>query len=182
MGYLSYNFYEHAVARLIAQLIERHDRDQFEIVAYAYGPDDGSVMRKRLVAAFDRFVDVPDLPPAEVAARIRADGIDILVDLMGYVQFAKPEIVTQRPAPLQISYLGYPATMGAGFIDYILADPYVTPMDWQPFFAERSRSPAPLLPAQRHVTRGQWTRATAIRVRPAAGRFSCSAASIAPTS
>lgn len=137
VGYLSADYHEHATAALIAELIERHDRSRFEVAGYSYGPDDGGPMRRRLAAGFDRFVDLAAGSHADAAARIRADGIDILVDLKGYTQHARPEIAAHRPAPVQVQWLGYPGTMGAGFIDYVIGDPLVTPFDHQPFYAER---------------------------------------------
>ncbi|NUB05732.1 tetratricopeptide repeat protein [Azospirillum sp. Vi22] len=137
VAYLSADFHEHATAALIAELIERHDREQVEVVGCSYGPDDGGPMRRRLTAAFDRFVDLAACSHADAAARIRADGVDILVDLKGYTQHARPEIAAHRPAPVQAQWLGYPGTMGAGFIDYVIGDPVVTPFDHQPFYAER---------------------------------------------
>lgn len=137
IGYLSSDLYNHATAFLAVELFERHDRARFEVFAYSYGPDDGSPMRARVVAAFDHFVEVGALTNAEAAQRIRADGIDILVDLKGYTQGARTEILALRPAPVQVNYLGYPGTMGAPFIDYIIGDRVVTPLDAQPFYDER---------------------------------------------
>src|SRR5580704_11980389 len=94
-------------------------------------------MRARLASAFDRLVDISALPHREAAARIHADEIDILVDLKGYTHQARPAISAYRPAPVQVSYLGFPATMGADFIDYIMVDPFVVPGSQQPFFPEK---------------------------------------------
>jgi protein O-GlcNAc transferase len=137
LGYLSGDFHQHATAQLMAGLFERHDRDRFEVFAYSYGPDDHSPMRARLESAFDRFVDVRTRSHREAAAIIHADQVDILVDLKGYTHHARPAISAYRPAPVQVSYLGYPATMGADFIDYIIVDPFVVPSSQQPFFSER---------------------------------------------
>ncbi len=137
IGYLSSDFYHHATAFLAVELFERHDRARFETFAYSHSPDDGTPMRKRVVAAFDHFVDVRDLTNPEAARRIRDDGIDILVDLKGYTQGCRSEIMALRPAPVQVNYLGYPGTMGAPFIDYIIGDKVVTPLDAQPFYDER---------------------------------------------
>ncbi|MGF1621884.1 MAG: tetratricopeptide repeat protein [Rhodomicrobiaceae bacterium] len=137
IGYLSADFYQHATATLIAELIERHDRDRFEVSAWCFSPDDGSPMRNRLKAAFDRFTSVEPLTHSQAADIIAADGIDILVDLKGYTRNARSMILAQRPAPIQVNYLGYPGTMGAPFMDYIIGDPIVTPMEHQPFFDER---------------------------------------------
>jgi protein O-GlcNAc transferase len=137
LGYLSGDFHQHATAQLMAELFERHDRDRFEVFAYSYGPDDNSAMRTRLASAFDRFVDIRVLSHHEAASSIAADKVDILIDLKGYTHHARPAISAWRPAPVQVSYLGFPATMGADFIDYIIVDPFVVPAGQQPFFAER---------------------------------------------
>jgi protein O-GlcNAc transferase len=137
VGFLSSDFFQHATASLIAELIERADRTRFELFAYCLSPDDGSSMRQRLIAAFDRFTVVLGLPNADAAGRIAADGIDILIDLKGYTRNAPSAIMAHRPAPIQVNYLGYPSTMGADFIDYIIADPFIAPMGHQRFFDER---------------------------------------------
>src|SRR5260221_249162 len=137
LGYLSGDFHQHATAQLMAGLFERHNRDRFEVVAYSYGPDDNSPMRARLASAFDRFVDIRAQSHRDAARGIHADKVDILVDLKGYTYHARPAISAYRPAPVQVSYLGYPATMGADFIDYIIVDPFVVPASQQPFLSER---------------------------------------------
>jgi protein O-GlcNAc transferase len=137
IGYLSSDFYHHATAYLIAELIERHDRHRFEIHGYSYGPDQGGGMRARLVSAFDRFTDIDALAHRDAAARIQADDIDILVDLKGHTHRARPKILAFRPAPVQVNYLGYPGTMGAPFIDYIIADEFIVPPGRQMLFAEK---------------------------------------------
>ncbi|MCW2243329.1 O-linked N-acetylglucosamine transferase, SPINDLY family protein [Azospirillum canadense] len=137
VGYLSADFQEHATAALIAELIERHDRRRVEVIGYSYGPDDGGPMRRRLAGAFDRFVDLSTVPHAEAAARIHDDGVDILVDLKGHTQGARIEIPAQRPAPVQVQWLGYPGTTGAPCFDYVIGDPIVTPFDRQAGYSER---------------------------------------------
>jgi predicted O-linked N-acetylglucosamine transferase (SPINDLY family) len=137
VGYLSADFHAHATAWLIAELIEKHDRRQVAVYGYSYGADDGSATRRRLVAAFDRFVDLKDASFADAAERIAADEVDILVDLKGYTKDCRTEILALRPAPIQVNYLGYPGTMGAEFIDYILVDDYIVPPDQQRFFTEK---------------------------------------------
>src|SRR5258708_5721704 len=137
LGYLCGDFHQHATAQLMAELFEQHDRERFEVLAYSYGPDDNSAMRARLASAFDRLVDIRALSHLDAARTIHADRIDILIDLKGYTHHARPAISAYRPAPVQVSYLGYPATMGADFIDYIIVDPFVVPQDQQPFFSER---------------------------------------------
>jgi predicted O-linked N-acetylglucosamine transferase (SPINDLY family) len=127
IGYLSPEFHAHATAYLAAEIFELHDRARFEAIAYSYGPEDGSAIRARLKRAIPRFTDITSLPDAEAAAAIHADGVDILVDLKGYTFRARTAIVALRPAPLQVSFLGYPGTMGADFIDYLVGDRVVTP-------------------------------------------------------
>jgi predicted O-linked N-acetylglucosamine transferase (SPINDLY family) len=137
IGYLSADFYGHATAWLIAELLEKHDRRQFSVFGYSIGPDDQSPTRRRLVNALDRFVDVRDASFLEAADRIAADDVDILVDLKGYTKDARTQILALRPAPIQVNYLGYPGTMGAPFMDYILVDDFIVPPDQQPFFSEK---------------------------------------------
>ncbi|HWP25557.1 MAG TPA: tetratricopeptide repeat protein [Xanthobacteraceae bacterium] len=137
LAYVSADFHSHATAVLIAELIELHDRSRFEILGVSLGPDDGSDMRRRLVQAFDRFVDAGGLSDLEAARTLHRLGADIAVDLKGYTQDSRPAIFAYRPAPIQVNYLGYPGTMGVDFIDYILADPVVLPFDQQPFYTER---------------------------------------------
>ena len=137
IAYLSADFHDHATAHLIRSLFGLHDRKEFEIYAYSFGNEDSSEYRKQIDAGCDRFMDIAELPSVEAARRINADGIDIAVDLKGYTQDARSEIFALRPAPIQVNYLGYPGTMGAEFIDYIITDQTVTPSDQQPFFSEK---------------------------------------------
>jgi protein O-GlcNAc transferase len=137
IGYLSADFHRHATAYLMAELVERHDRQRFETFGYSYGADDGSEMRARLARGFEHFVDLRASSHDEAARRIHADGIDILVDLKGYTGNTRTEILVNRPALVQVNYLGFPGTMGAPFIDYIIADPFVAPLDQQAHFSEK---------------------------------------------
>ena len=137
IGYLSGDFHGHATAWLMAELFEKHDRGRFAIFGYSYGPDDCSPTRKRLVSAFDRFVDAQENSSAETASRIAADEVDILVDLKGYTAGARMDLVAFRPAPIQVNYLGYPGTMGTSAMDYILVDDFIVPADQQPFYTEK---------------------------------------------
>lgn len=122
LGYFSADFRGHAVAFLIAELIERHDRGRFQINAYAFGGDAGDAMRQRLAAAFDRFVDVSAMSDQDVAELARRDGVDIAIDLTGYTQNARTGIFPWRAAPIQVNFLGYPGTMAMDCMDYIVAD------------------------------------------------------------
>lgn len=137
VGYLSANFNRHAVANLIAELFELHDRSQFEVIGVSYGVDDRSEIRARIVGAFDRFFDVTRDSDEAIARLLKDHEIDIAVDLMGYTQDAWPNILARRCAPIQVNYLGYPGTMGANFMDYIIADATTLPFDQQPFYGEQ---------------------------------------------
>lgn len=137
IGYVSADFHRHATSFLMAEVLERHDRSRFEIYAYSHGRDDGSAMRKRIEAAAEHFVDLQAASVYDMARRIRVDEIDILVDLKGYTQNARPPLFAMRPAPVQVSYLGYPGTTGADYIDYVIGDPVVTPMEHASHFSER---------------------------------------------
>ncbi|MCC6888009.1 MAG: tetratricopeptide repeat protein [Hyphomicrobiales bacterium] len=137
VAYLSGDFRRHPVAYLTAELFERHDRSRFEIIGISFGPDDGSDQRARIVRALDRFHDVRATSDRDAAALIRRLGVDIAVDLSGHTDHGRPGLLCQRGAPIQVNYLGYAATMGADFIDYILADATVLPFDQAPHYAER---------------------------------------------
>jgi protein O-GlcNAc transferase len=135
IAYLSSNFRSHPSAHL-AELFERHDRSRFEMIGVSFGPDDGSEIRARLVAAFDRFIDVRSMRDEEVARLLSDRQIDIAVDLNGHTQDERPGIFAYRPAPIQINYNGFPGTTGADFIDYIIADAIVLPFDQQSNYSE----------------------------------------------
>lgn len=127
VGYLSNDFHQHATARLMVEMLESHDRGHFECHAYSYGPDDGLGMRQRLQASVAQFHDITALDDVQAARAIHADGIDILVDLKGYTAGTRTSLLTYRPAPVQVSFLGYPGTLGGSFCDYLVSDRFVTP-------------------------------------------------------
>ena len=137
VGYLSADFCDHAISHLIQGLFGRHDRERFEIFAYSFGPDDDSPYRRRIIAECEHFVDVARLSYPDIARRIAADGIHILVDLMGHTGVNRLGAVAMRPAPIQVSFLGMLGTMGADFIDYLITDPIVTPPEFAPAFTEQ---------------------------------------------
>jgi protein O-GlcNAc transferase len=137
VAYLSSDFHQHATAALIAGLIEQHDRRRFEITGICFSRDDGSAMRARLIRAFDHFEEVSTLDDAQVARLLREREIDIAVDLKGHTEGARPGILAHRPCPVQVSYLGYPGTIGAPWLDYILADAIALPLCDQPFYSEK---------------------------------------------
>lgn len=127
IGYLSADFHAHATAALLVDLLESHDRERFDIRLYSHGPNDGSALQRRIRQA-GHFIDVGALSQAATAERVRADGIDILVDLKGHTAGSRLAALARRPAPVQVSWLGFPGTSGAGFVDYVIGDPVVTPL------------------------------------------------------
>ena len=137
IGYLSGEFREQATAYLMAGLYEMHDRKQFEVIAIDNGGGDGSKMRRRLEAAFDKFLYITKLSDAEAADQIRTAEIDILVNLNGYFGAPRMGIFAQRSAPIQVNYLGFPATLGARYMDYIIADKVVIPEAERSFYDEQ---------------------------------------------
>ena len=137
IGYLSSDLQEHAAAYLIAEVLELHDRDRFEVFAYSHGPDDGGAMRRRLRAACEHFIDIAWEPDDVAAQRIRNDELDILVDLKGYTAGDRLTIMARRPCSMQVTWLGYPGTTGAGFIDYLIADPFLIPPGQESAYSER---------------------------------------------
>jgi protein O-GlcNAc transferase len=137
IGYLSSDLQEHAAAYLVADVLEQHDRERFEVFAYSHGPDDHSAMRQRLRAACEHFVDIAREPDDTAAQRIRADTLDILVDLKGYTVGDRLSIMARRPCAVQVTWLGYPGTTGAAFMDYLIADAFIIPPDAESAYSER---------------------------------------------
>jgi predicted O-linked N-acetylglucosamine transferase (SPINDLY family) len=137
IGYLSADLCDHATARLMAEVFELHDRNLVHVSAYSSGPNDGSPMRKRMEKAFDRFVEVGDDSDEAAARKIYADGVDVLVDLKGYTARSRSSILALRPAPVQVNYLGYPGTMGADFVDYLIADRFIVPPEQRNGYTEK---------------------------------------------
>ncbi|MBV1687518.1 tetratricopeptide repeat protein [Novosphingobium sp. G106] len=136
IGYFSGDFHNHATMWLMIGMLERHDRARFEIHAFSDGPEVQDEMRARAMGAVDGFHDLRSLGDAAAAQLARAIGIDIAVDLKGYTQYGRLGIFAQRAAPIQVSYLGYPGTVGMDCIDYLIADRIVVPEDHQAFYAE----------------------------------------------
>jgi protein O-GlcNAc transferase len=136
VGYLCSDFRQHATAHLIAELLERHDRSRVEVLGLSFGPDDRSAMRKRLAAAVERLVDLSRFEAQEIARRIHGLGIDVLVDLNGYIANAQPAILMARPAPVQCHWLAFPGTLGAPWIDWHIVDPVVAPPGAEAHFTE----------------------------------------------
>lgn len=140
IGYLSADFRLHPLASLISELIELHDKSQFETYAYSYGVDDKTPERKRLEQAFNHFIDIRSQSLSESARRIYADEIDILVDLTGFTQTSRTGIVALKPAPVSVSWLGFPGTMGSWngnpLFDYLITDTIITPPAQSAHYAE----------------------------------------------
>ncbi len=136
VAYLSFDFQEHATAYLLAGLLECHDRSRFEIVALSYGQHDGSAMRARLETSVERFIDVSRQTDRQIADLMRSLGVQIAVDLKGLTGGARTGIFAYRPAPVQINFLGYPGTMGAPYIDYIVADRHLISEAEQAHYSE----------------------------------------------
>ena len=137
IGYFSADFHNHATAYLIAEMLELHDRERFEIHAFSFGPDARDEMRQRCVNAVDHFHDVTKLSDQAITKLARDLEIDIAVDLKGHTQDGRMGIFALRAAPIQISYLGYPGTSGADYMDYIVADPILIPEASHIFYTEK---------------------------------------------
>lgn len=137
LGYFSADFHNHATTYLMAELVEKHDRNRFELIAFSFGPNENDQMRQRMAAAFDRFIDVGTKSDAEVAELSRSLGVDLAIDLKGFTRDSRPGIFAARAAPVQVSYLGYPGTMGAGYIDYLIADATLIPQSSRQFYTEK---------------------------------------------
>jgi predicted O-linked N-acetylglucosamine transferase (SPINDLY family) len=137
LAYLSSDFRNHATAFLMAGVFEHHDKKRFETVAISFGNNDRSPMRKRLEAAFERFIDVQGETDEKIAQLVREMEIDIAVDLKGYTSDSRPRILAFKPAPVQVSYLGYPGTMAADYVDYVFADRIVVPPEHRVYYSEK---------------------------------------------
>jgi len=136
IGYFSTDFREHPVATLIVGVIEQHDRERFEVFGYALNPEDGSSMRQRMKKAFDRFIDISELSDDQVVEQVRADELDIVIDLNGYTEGCRPVLFKTRLAPVQVCYLGFPGTSGADFFDYTIADERIIPDSARRYYTE----------------------------------------------
>jgi predicted O-linked N-acetylglucosamine transferase (SPINDLY family) len=137
LGYFSADYYNHAMSYLMAELYERHDRSRFEILGFSIGPEKMDEMRRRVSAAMDHFLDLRSRPDREVAELCRKLEVDIAVDLNGFTKHNRAGIFAGRAAPIQVSYLGYPGTMGADFMDYLIADPTLIPEASQTHYSEK---------------------------------------------
>jgi protein O-GlcNAc transferase len=137
IAYVSADFRQHATAYLAVGMFEFHDKSRFEITAISIGPDDKSEMRHRLAGIFNSFIDCRTLSDDAIASHIRDKEIDLLIDLNGFTRDARTRLFAYRPAPIQVNYLGYPGTMGASYIDYLIADQTVIPAESRGFYSEK---------------------------------------------
>jgi protein O-GlcNAc transferase len=156
IGYLSADYKTHPVGQIMPQVIELHDRSKVEVFGYSMGVDDHSEIRKRLSAAFDHFVDLRDCSVIETAERVRADEIDILIDLNGWTADGRLEALALRAAPVQVTWLGYAGTTGhPKLADYLLGDPVVTPLQHEHCYTETlAHLPNCYLPADTSIALG----------------------------
>jgi protein O-GlcNAc transferase len=137
VGYVSADFREHATSFLMAGMFECHDKSRFDVTAISFGHNDNSAMQQRLAASFERFIDANRYSDDQIGDLIRSLEIDLLVDLKGFTTDSRTGIFAKRPAPLQVNYLGFPGTMGAQYIDYIIADRILIPEDQREFYSEK---------------------------------------------
>ena len=167
VGYVSADFHNHATALLFVEALERRNTEAFEVALYSHSPDDGSPVEQRIRAACERFVDMRAMSAQQMAQQIHADGVDILVDLKGQTFGNRLGVFAHRPAPIQATFLGFPGTSGAEYIDYVIGDRWVTPLEhadhysekiaqlphsYQPNDSQRRRLP----PGTAAGTRAQW--------------------------
>jgi predicted O-linked N-acetylglucosamine transferase (SPINDLY family) len=137
LGYFSADFCNHAVGQLTVGLFEAHDKSRFETVAISFGPDDGSKLRRRIKSAFEDFVEVREWNDADIAAAIRRREIDIIIDLTGMTRHNRFSVLSRQVAPIQVNFLGHAGTMGAGCVDYIIADRTIIPEEHFNYYSER---------------------------------------------
>ncbi|MFM2057733.1 MAG: hypothetical protein RLY71_2118 [Pseudomonadota bacterium] len=137
LAYVSPDLREHPVGHLMAGVFERHDKSRFETIAISLGIDDGSRLRGRMQACFDRFIDARAMSSRQIAELMRTLEIDVAVDLAGFTSDSRSDVFGFRPAPVQVNYLGYPGTLGTTYMDYIVADRHVIPPEQQRFYDEQ---------------------------------------------
>jgi predicted O-linked N-acetylglucosamine transferase (SPINDLY family) len=161
VGYLSADIRNHPVAQLLAGVLEHHDRGAFDIRVYATGAPSDSPFRARIEVASDRFLVVESGSQRDIAQLVAEDEVDVLVDLLGHTEGSCPQLLAARPAPVQVSWLGYPGTVGGGLVDYLIADPTVAPAGSESAFGEAlARLPGCYLPSdRRREVAAPWSRA-----------------------
>ena len=165
LGYVSGDLCTHAVGLLLPDFLAAHDKTRFELYAYDFSPEDSSSTRERLKASFDHFIDIRNMRDADVANLIRTHEIDVLLDMHGLSSGARPEIFASRPAPLQITWLGYIGTTTFPWIDYVVADEHSLPGALTPFYSEKViRLPGSFLPGR--ASTGMALQATPLALAP----------------
>ena len=173
VAYMSSDWRTHPVAMLTVELLELHDRDTWEVFAYCWSPEDASALRQRVVRAVDHFVPIAHLSDAQAAQRIRADEIDILVDLQGQTAGARPQLLALRPAPVQISYLGFPGDSAMPGVDFALADRFVLPPQHAPAAQRALYMPTVFQVSDRRRQAGITPPRAAVGLPPHAFVFAC---------
>jgi protein O-GlcNAc transferase len=137
LAYISPDLREHPVGHLMAGVFENHDKSRFETIAISLGIDDKSRLRGRMLQSFDRFIDAKTMHPNQIAQLLHSLEVDIAVDLAGYTADSHPEVLAQRPVPIQVNFLGYAGSMGIGYMDYLIADRHVAPREHWPYYSEK---------------------------------------------
>ena len=138
IGYFSADFQNHATMYLISEIFEKYNREKFKVYVYSFGKSsDSDEIRQKLKNSVDVFRDVIDLDEKNIALLSRKDKIDIAIDLKGYTRNSRPKIFAYRAAPIQINFLGYPGTLGANFMDYIIADTVIIPDNKRNSYSEK---------------------------------------------
>ena len=137
IGYLSADFHRHATSQLMVEMLESHDRERHEIFLFSAGPDDGTPLRRRMVASSEHFVELHGTPLQQMAAQVRQREVDILVDVKGATYGSIAQVMAWRAAPVQVNWLGFPGTSGAEYVDYLIGDPVLTPLDHAHGFSEK---------------------------------------------
>jgi predicted O-linked N-acetylglucosamine transferase (SPINDLY family) len=137
LGFLSSDFCMHAVSLLTVELFELLDKSKIEVFGFCWSKEDGSYLRKRVISAMNHHIRIADMSDEEAARCIQAQGIDVLIDLQGITSGARPNILSYRPAPIQMTYLGFPGTTGHPCIDYVIADKFLIPEEMKPFYTEQ---------------------------------------------
>lgn len=138
IGYVSSDLRDHAIGYLMAEVFELHDKEKVEVFAYYCGrPSETEALQLRVKAAVEHWVDIRGISDDDAAARIAADGIDILVDVNGHTRDARTGVFARRPAPIQINWLGFPSTMGSPYHHYIIADDWIIPPESEIYYSEK---------------------------------------------
>lgn len=137
IGYFSADFHNHPTMHLMTELFELHDKNRFEIFAFSFGPDLHDDWRKKVFLSFDKFIDVRSKSDTQISTLSREMEIDIAVNLGGYTQSSRTNVFANFAAPVQVNFLGFPGTMGADYIDYIIADQTIIPSENKKYFSEK---------------------------------------------